>query len=36
VKRQYKKFTEMMREELDVDISSNVTDYYYLLIEKFN
>ncbi|MFC3803859.1 response regulator [Cohnella sp. GCM10012308] len=36
LKRQYKKFTEMMREEVDVDISHKVTDFYYRLIEKFN
>lgn len=36
LKRQYKKFTEMMRKELDVDMSTKVTDFYYRLIEKFN
>ncbi|MNI62185.1 hypothetical protein D3C73_1174930 [compost metagenome] len=36
LKRQYKKFTEMMRKELDVDISGKVTDYYYQLIGKLN
>lgn len=36
LKRQFKKFTEMMREEVDVDISSKVTDFYYQLIEKLN
>lgn len=36
LKRQYKKFTELLREEVDVDISANVSDFYYRLIEKFN
>ncbi|MHA7965827.1 response regulator [Paenibacillus sp. CAU 1782] len=36
LKRQYKKFTEMMREEVDVEISKTATDFYYQLIEKFN
>lgn len=36
LKRQYKRFTELMREEVDVDISTKVTDFYYELIEKFN
>jgi len=36
LKRQYKRFAEMMLEEVDVDISKKVTDYYYRLIEKFN
>ncbi len=36
LKRQYKKFTELIREEVDVDISAKVTDFYYELIEKFN
>lgn len=36
LKRQYKKFTEIMREEVDVDISNKVTDFYYQLIGKFN
>lgn len=36
LKRQYKKFAEMLREEVDVDISKTATDFYYRLIEKFN
>jgi two-component SAPR family response regulator len=36
LKRQYKKFTELLREEVDVDISTNVSDFYSQLIEKFN
>lgn len=36
LKRQYKKFTEMIREELEIDISNKVTDFYYQLIENFN
>lgn len=36
LKRQYKKFTEMMLEEVDAEISNKVTDFYCQLIEKFN
>lgn len=36
LKRQYKKFTELLREEVDVDISTNVSNFYSRLIEKFN
>ncbi|WP_141503840.1 response regulator [Paenibacillus luteus] len=36
LKRQYKKFTEMIREEMDADISNKVTEFYFRLIEKFN
>ncbi|MNM92374.1 Transcriptional regulatory protein YehT [compost metagenome] len=36
LKRQYKKFTEMMHEEVGVNVSNKVTDFYYQLIEKLN
>lgn len=36
LKRQYKKFTEMLLEEVDVEISKTATDFYYRLIEKLN
>ncbi|WP_058300606.1 response regulator [Gorillibacterium timonense] len=36
LKRQYKTFIEIMREDVGVSVSTKVTDYYYQLIEKLN